>query len=592
MIRQINNETSKRLLIGSLFIVFFLYFGFFNKYHILYLEQNQLFLFNLDFIKEQFSLPGGLPLYIGSFFTQFFISSWVGAFIFTLNAFAVFVLSDYINKKHNLKNIISALVPVWLLAILQSNELFTFGQSMGFLLLVSFFALYISISKSAFRYIFYFAGWPFLYLLTGGYSVPAVLLCALHELLFRKQKNHHIIFVLFIITGVLVPYVSAHLIFYIPGNKIFTYPVLFELHSYSLYALILLLVWNPLLLLVNYFLNKINSIKNRLLPWNRTNVLASALIFALMGFGVYKYAYNKRAEIMLGIDHHVQQAEWGKVLKLSDRYPDLNTLVIYYTNLALYKTGRMSDKMFSYSQIGANGLRLRWERNSNLFFGGEIFYYLSYTNEAYRWAFEAMVAKGLNPRSLKRLVITSITNGDSAIAKKYIHLLNQTLFYRQWAQHYNTYLSDPALAENDPEISRNRDLLIHSDFISNANDMNLDDLLINHPENKMAYEYLMASLLLEKNLDEFARIILVIKDYGYTRMPVHFEEALIFYNSYENKNIMPEGFSFRPETIRRFQDYAKTYTTYRNNPAVAAKELKKRYGKTYWFYLQFINNKQ
>ena len=591
MIRQIINETSKRLLIGSLFIVFFLYFGIFNRYHILYLEQNQLFLFNLDFLKEYFSLPGGFPLYTGSFFTQFFISSWGGAFIITLNAFAVFLLSDYIYKKHNLKNIIAALVPVWFLAILQSNELYTFSQSIGFLLLVSFFALYISINNSVLRYIFYFAGWPILYLLTGGFAVPVVLLCALHELLFRKQKSHQIICVLIIITGAFIPYVSSRLIYYIPGNKIFTYPVLFELHSYTFYALILLLVWNPLLLLVSYFLNKNNSIQNRLLPWNLTNLLAGTLIIALMAIGVYKFAFNKRSEIMLGIDHHVQQAEWEKVLKLSDRYHGYNKLVIYFTNLALYKTGNMFNKMFSYPQIGSNGLRLKWEPNSGSFFGGEIFYYLSYTNEAYRWAFEASVAKGLNPRTLKRLVITTITNRDTDIAKKYIHLLNQSLFYRKWTKHYISYLSDPELAENDPDISKIRDLYIHSDFFSNVNHLNLDDLLFNHPENKMAYDYLMASLLLDKNLDGFARVILRLKDYGYTQIPVHFEEALLFYNSYENKNIMPAGFSFRTETVRRFKDYATIYTKYRNNNALASMELKKKYGKTYWYYLQFINNK-
>jgi hypothetical protein len=100
----------------------------------------------------------------------------------------------------------------------------------------------------------------------------------------------------------------------------------------------------------------------------------------------------------------------------------------------------------------------------------------------------------------------------------------------------------------------------------------------------------MASLLLDKRLDEFAVEILKLKDYNYSRMPVHFEEALIFYNSYENKSIMPEGYSLRPETIRRFQDYAKTYSIYRSNLNVAADQLKKRYGKTFWYYLQFINN--
>ncbi len=47
-----------------------------------------------------------------------------------------------------------------------------------------------------------------------------------------------------------------------------------------------------------------------------------------MAFTVYKLAYNKMAEMMLGIDHYVQKAEWNKVLKLSDRYPGYNTLVI------------------------------------------------------------------------------------------------------------------------------------------------------------------------------------------------------------------------------------------------------------------------
>ena len=106
MMRQINNKTIRRVLTGMLFVIYFLYFALLTRYHILYLEQNQLFIWSLDYLKEQFSLPGGLSQYLGSFFTQFFISSWAGAFIYTLNAFAVFVLSYYIFKKHNIENIV------------------------------------------------------------------------------------------------------------------------------------------------------------------------------------------------------------------------------------------------------------------------------------------------------------------------------------------------------------------------------------------------------------------------------------------------------------------------------------------------------
>jgi len=477
------------------------------------------------------------------------------------------------------------------MAILQSNELFIFNQAIGFLLLLVFFAIYISIGKPINRYIFFLAGWPVFYILTGGFSMPVILLCILHELLFRKQGNRYIISGLYIIAGVLVIFISARVIFYIPQSKIFKYPVVSGLNFFFQYTLIFFFIWTPLVIIVSFFLNKSNSLKSKLLSWNLTNILAGILVIVLMGFVVYKYAYNRKAEMMLGIDYHVQQAEWRKVLKLSERYPGYNTLVIYYTNLALLNTGQLGEKIFSYPQIGSKGLRLKWERNQNLFFGGEIFYYLAYINEAYHWAFEALVAKGMNPRSLKRLVITSIINGHNEIAKKYLNILQQSTFYCKWAKKYDNYLSNPLLIEKDPTMSYYRDLLVNHDFISNANDLNLEDLLENHPGNKMAFEYFLASLLLDKNLDAFAENFVRIKDFRYTSIPLAFEEALLFYNFYERKNIAPEGFSFRPETITRFNDYATTYTKFRSDLPVAAFQLRKKHEKTFWYYLQFYENR-
>jgi hypothetical protein len=590
MIRQINSKSTRYLLTAIPFVIYFLYFALFNRYTILYLEQNQLFIWSLDFLKEQFSLPGGLILYSGSFFTQFFVSSWLGAFIYTLNAFAVFLLSFYIFRKHNLENIVISFVPVWLLAILQTNMLFTFGQATGLLLLLCYIAIYVSINKSGSRYLFFFAAWPIFYILAGGFSIPLVLLCLLHELLFRKEKKRYIITFLYVVTGALVPYLSSRFIFYIQPDKIFTYPVISGLNSISLYALILSFVWTPLIMLAGSLFGKAQSLKKRLSAWSFTNVVAAVVIIVLMAFVIHKRAYNKMADMMLGVDHYAQKAEWDKLLKLSDRYPGYNTLVIYYTNLALYKTGKLMDKMFSYPQIGSQGLRLKWQRNLNLFFGGEVFSQLAYNNESIHWAFEALVAKGLNPRSLKKLAVGYTVNGNFDIAAKYLGLLDRTLFYRKWAQQHIKYLSDPALAGKDPEISGYSYLLVSSNFFSEVNGLNLQDLLRNHPENKMAYEYLLASLLLDRNLGGFAKVVADMKYYDYNRMPLHVEEALIFYNSYEKEKIIPEGYSFSPETVNRFNDYAKVYTKFRSNLKVAAYELRKKYGGTYWYYLQFPNN--
>ncbi len=178
-------------------------------------------------------------------------------------------------------------------------------------------------------------------------------------------------------------------------TKYFTYPVIYEFRSIFLYTVVMLYLWTPLIILLAGSLKgKLKSLKNRLLPWNITNILAGAVIILLMAFVVYKRAYNKMADMMLGFDHYAQHGEWGKLLKLSDRYPGYNTLVIYYTNLALYKSGKLMDMMFNYPQIGSQGLRLKWQRNLNLFFGGEVFSQLGYNNESIHWAFESLVAKG------------------------------------------------------------------------------------------------------------------------------------------------------------------------------------------------------
>jgi hypothetical protein len=590
MIQRLKGSITKSLFPGIFLVLLFLYFVIFNKYHILYLEQNQLFRFNLPYISDFFSLPGALPLLIGNFLTQFFIYPWIGALIITLHGFAVYLLSKYILEKHNIRSVFLPLMPVWLLTILQSNELFTFDQSVGFLLSLLFSAVYISVNSNKYRYVLFLAVWPLCYYLSGGFSIISVIICALYELLHGRQKSRYMSVVLYIIEGLAVPFILSRLLIYISAEKIYLYPLLYEFHTFSLTSLVLLYICIPLIMLTGYFLKDIASDKKWFLQGTVFKTVSGILVVFLMYLIIYRYAYNKKTELMVGIDYHVREAEWGKALELADKYPDLNNLVIYYTNLALLNSGQLGEKMFSYPQIGTKGLRLKWERNANLVFGGEIFYYLSYNNEAYRWAFEAMVARGLNPRSLKRLIITSIVNGDYEVANKYIHILGQAPFYHKSAHKYDRIISDPVLLEKDPEIRRNRNLLINKDFISNASGMNLNDLLQNHPENKTAFEYLLASLLLEKDLDAFAENIIRLKDFGYTSIPLCFEEALVFYNFYERKNIIPEGFSFRPETITRFNEYATTYTKFRSDRAAAAYALRKKHAKTYWYYLQFVNN--
>ncbi len=575
------------------FIAFFLYFFLLNRYHILYLEQEQLFRFSSDYLKEFLSLPGSLPLLSGTFFTQFFISPVAGSFIITAAAALLFFMSRRIAGKPGNINLILSMLPVCLIAMLHSSEIFTFGQTAGIILSWLWIVFFISTGSDRRKTVIFFSCWPLFYLLSGAFAIPAAFISALFVIISGKEKKRFILAPLMVATALLIPLAFSKFLYYLPSYQIFTYPLMTDLPDRAKYPLIIILLWPSVLILFSV----LSSGKKRLpdLPDRKAGIpgliVASALII-LMGFTVYRYSWNKPAELMLAADHHVQKGEWDKVLKTAGDFPGLNTLVIYYTNLALAAKGELTGKMFSYPQFGAAGLRLRWERNNNLFFGGDVFYSLSYINEANRWAFESMVAKGLTPRSLKRLVLTAIINKEYDIASKYLRKLDQTLFYRRWAARHRELIKNPSAAEKDPEVSRHRQLLVSTDFISRSNSLNLDDLLNNHPDNRTAYEYIMATVLLDRNLEAFAEFVPRIVNYNYSSLPRYIEEALIFYNSYEGKNIMPEGYSFSPDVVKRFGEYATVYSKYRQDRGVASVMLRDKYKDSYWYYLQFNNTDQ
>ncbi|MEI6047305.1 MAG: DUF6057 family protein [Bacteroidota bacterium] len=580
---------------GVFFIACFLYFAIFNRYLMAYQEQTQLFRFDWNYFIGFLSRPGGLADYIGTFFIQFYLNPLAGAFIVTLSVFAVYVLSRYIFRKYLISGMLWSLIPALLIGSLQCDYMFNIGYTIGLLLVLTFFSVYISVRNDYLRYVFGFIGLAFLYPAAGGFSLLAVLICIIHELLFTKNRYRFLVAAGFAIIALLLPYHACKNIYYIPIREAWYDQIFFVLRKITKYTLLLFIAYFPLLLIVIKILPAASKKIWLLSGWNLKTLLAGVIVIFAFAVVLKKYTYNPKLNLFFEIDHNVQQAKWDKVLQLSSRSQEANRLILYYTNLALYKTGHLGDRMFYFNQIGVTGLLLNREKDEiSLFLGGEIFYHLGSFNEAYRWAFDSMVTNGQSsPRLLKQLIMISLINGDLVVAEKFLNILDESLFYRKWAKHYRNYLNDNNLLLKDAEIAEKRNLLINSDFVTGSNDtdISLKQVLDNHPDNRMAFEYYMSSLLLNKNLIDFAANIFRIKDLGYTEMPVHYEEALLIYMGYVKKNVVPEGYGIRKTTVQRFKQYTKAYSSRSGSPETLPKTLYKSYGNTYWFYLHFINNR-
>ena len=555
-------------------------------------EQNQLFRFNWNYFVHFLSKPGGLSEYIGAFFIQFYLNPIAGAFIVTFTGIAAFILARYIFKKLTVTGIIWTLIPVVLL-IQQSEYMFKLENVIAQLLVLLFFAIYISIRNDSYRLVLGVTGGIFLYLACGGFSFIAVLLFILYELLYSKSRFRIFAASSLLLIAVVFPYFASRTIYFIPTREIWFDPNLSVFRELSKYSLLLFPVYFALTLILKKFTPA--SIKSWFhLEWNRKTILAGAVIILALFWGIKKYVYDTKLRLFLEMDYNVQLEKWDKVLELSSQSQGTNRLILYYTNLALYKTGHLGDKLFYFRQMGIPGLWLdRGKDEISLFLGGGIFYDMGNFNEATRWACDAMIANGQNPpRLLKQLVLTALVNGDMGIAENYLNILDESIYYKDWAKHYLNYLSDPDLLLKDPEIAAKRHMMVQNDFVASKDrsDIGLKYLLENHADNRMAFEYYMTSLLLSKNLKVFAANIDRIADLGYKEIPVHFEEALLIYMSLAKIDAVPKGFGIRESTIQRFQEYTKLYASKFRNPASAAKSLAEYFDNTYWFYWHFINN--
>ena len=579
---------SRWIILCILFLTFYVYFFSFNKFHLFYLEQTQLFRFSGDYFRPYFEKPGEFVFYLGEFLTQFFVNPFIGAGIITFLAAVTYFLSYFIFKKLGINTLVGSFIPALFIAALQSDHQYQVGLTIGIILALLFSYLYLLLNNS-YRLILGSIGWVFLYHLSGGFALLTSLLIVLFELFYFSSKTslYRIITILFLSVG--IPYLGWKFIYLITFRDAWFYPFPFwGAHQILLFAGLLAYFPTIVLCLSGYKKFRKNEILN--VPWSYKTILTGSVFIIAAFVYIEKQAYDPKTEVLLGMDHSVQIGNWNKVIELSKVYPGKNQLILYYTNLALYKTGQMSERMFSFPQHGIDGLRLEWRRNEVApFFGGEIYYHLNYFNEAYRWAFESMVAKGINPRSLKRLVLTSLINGHYEIAAKYLNVLNQTLFYKDWAAKYRTYISDTSKINQDEELSNKRKFLIKNDFISDARDYNLGlkELLQEHPDNRMAFEYQMAVFLLTKDINNFAANIYRLKELKYRAIPVNYEEALLFCMVYLKKDLVPEGYSIRPETIQREKDYIAQLSRSGGNRQAAASELYNQFGKTYWYYLHF-----
>jgi hypothetical protein len=549
-------------------------------------ENRSLFIFSSDYFHEFSSKPGGLLTYAGNFLTQGYFNSIYGSLLLSILLILLCGVFIKINKRLSANKLFSILLIFVLSAFLlylQARYDFFSQHTLGYLLVALWFLISVTVLNIRIR-IIVLGLFPLFYYVIGSYAFIYLGMFIVFCLVFERGFLRFFLPSLLIVITLLTLFVFKEFIFLQPLDRLLRYPLLFTdvpRLQVILFLFCGFLISFPLLIKATALINVNIKFAGIL------KVVVFLTGFLLIIFLLFMN-YEPVKENLMQLEKYVCQQDWDAIIKQQERNQTNNVIAEYYYNLALSEKNQLCDRMF-FCRQNYGSISLTLTRNQEQSYRAVYFYYaIGLISEAHHLAFELMVQHGYTPENIKLLIKTELINGNLRVAERYINVLKKTLHYRIWAEKYENMLSNTQLINSDPELGEKISLLPKKDFFIATNDLSNIDLLLNdNPENKRAFEYKMAKLLLEKDFMAVAEEAKKMKAIGYAVFPRHIEEAVVVCANLSKESPDLGGLSIKPETVQRFLQYRTTYNLYKGNKSLLDKEMKKSEKNTFFYYLQF-----
>jgi len=556
------------------------------RYHFYFIEQNFMFLPSLDYMLPRLAIPGGLADLAGEYLTQYFMFSYAGAAI-TTTLIALIALLTYgilyrINKRYNW--LLLACIPALNLLFLHFDFNYKPAGTVAFLFMLLVLWGALAIQKDHFRFACNLIAVICLYWCCGSVSFLYILLVLLYE--FGAKKPLRYWSLVFIVIGGVLGELSLQFA-WIGEYRLVFLPDMFY-HTKLEPKSLIYFSWITLILLycLALWLKPVKE-KNTLLKLTGLT-LPFVFVLVLAAWGIQEYG-DRKAQQVKKLDYFSRTGQWDEILKESQGSLT-NYLNICYLNMALAEKGQLGERMFLYDQRGVDGLLLKWNKTFSVsILLSDVYFAIGNVAIAQEMAFEAYVSVmgSGNPRMLKRLVETNLIYGEYKVAEKYIDLLAQTAYYREWAREQRRFLYNDEAVEQDHSLGEKRRGLLADSYLSNTygSDKDLINMATHYPANRNAIEYLGGLLLLTKDMQGFESLLETY--YGTEVLPAlphGFQEAVIILTEQ-----MPEEwvkYGIGKSVIDRFAQYRKSILANKNNQALP-QLMARDYGNTYWFYFMF-----
>jgi hypothetical protein len=583
------------LICATLFFAgYFIYFLYYVNPSLFLLKNYREFFTDVYFFRKYFNFPGNPTEYISRLITQFYNIPVLASFTITFILLAIYLFGSFGKTKINL---IAPFVTVIILIAMHNdyNHSLKFDIEILFTLSVSYIYFRYFRDKGLYRLLVYPILIIFLYYFTGIKTVYLFALMTIISEFLIKGKRYLSLVILsetFIVTLVF------NYILFISYKDVFKELKAIQ-NVYSLWVLPILLYLSVLLNFVFYIFS--NQRKTVLIQpaevidskYSLSNYRSQLypLIIIMLTAVICYVSFDKEQKLKLSVQYFGRNKDWNKVLELSKKSDVFDRAEIIYTNRALYFTGRMYNDLFKFNQeIASNGLlATKLTSFDELVPNQDIYLDLGALSLSVIWGTEATNVYGANPYVLKNLTKAYMAEGCFKEAQKMLNLIDHTLFNKKWVKQYQKFLADTTLISTDPEMGLYKKNQIHAAIVSKtAIDHNLYLLTGKSDKNKMAYDYLMTSAMLDNNMKDFAVGLSGLKFFGYSHIPrLYFEGFIYFSLLSEDCPINLEEYTYDQSIVDEFKSFQKDYLRLQAKPDEAKKYLFIHYGDTYWYYLKF-----
>ena len=571
----------------SIFLLLFFYLHKQLAFHFYYIEQEQLFLWNYAYFSSLLMEPAGLTRFLTEFCVQYFIHPYCGALIMsTLFTLIGMLTAGIIRRIAPTANLfLLSLLPIILLLYIHFDVNYYYRGTMAYLLMLLVLYGYFFITHIAVRLMYVTVFGVLLFWCAGAVAFLFVVCVFLWELLNRFSRAYGFILPLLLVIGLAFGAIYTSLV----GD----YRFLFLPDGYFTYrlrpgiAIYFAWIFLPVLLIICRFLRSRQYVKG-----GRKYieiVLQFLVVVVVFHFGMNRFA-NRNSDFYKELDYYMRTEQWDKIIERSSG--DLrNYLYKCCLNVALAEKGELAEQMFSFDQQGLQSIYVSWNRVPHIsVLLTDIYFSMGHIAMAQRMAFEAneSMPNAGGSRMLKRLVQTNLIYGTYPIAEKYIDLLEQTTYYKEWAREHRRFLWNDEAIANDSLLNIKRSCILRPNTLSELHGLHVDLEYIarQNPDHQASIQYAGAIYLLSKELSFFQEFL--ENHYGTEALPAlpkSFQEAVIIL--YEQDPSFWDDYAISESVIQSFNDFRRQVSANRNNTAALPGLMKKNFGDTYWYYYMF-----